>query len=172
MKRIVIYLVPLILFSNIAYSGNLLEDLKQDKQKRKESIVKLAPRGDKPREHIVDPYREKRIAKKENYYSVCNKKKFKSFYEELDCTKKAGKKFRSDFPDRGTDEYGEKFYAKLSKEQGKRKRDELLKQLDWVSFYPKSENKDIELTVDHLRREITYIERYVMKINPRHYETR
>lgn len=129
-------------------------------------------RGNSPREHVIDPYRVSRLEKKETYYTRCNSKKFDNFYEHEQCIKKASSNYRDEYPDRGTDAYGEKNYTPLSKEEGKNKRDELLKLLDWVSFYPKSGNDDTELTVQHLKKEIRFIERYVMRIHPRSYETR
>lgn len=138
----------------------------------KKNNLRENTRGNKPREHIIDPYRVSRLEKKEAFYARCNGKKFDNFYAEEQCIKKASSDYRDQYPDRGTDAYGEKFYAPLSKAEAKVKRDELLKLLDWASFESKLENEDIELTVSDIRSEIMYIERYVMQISPRSYETR
>lgn len=174
MKYLVLALIVTAFLSPTANADsmkNLLDQVRERNQKESEN-VRVSKRGDKPREHRIDPYRVERKSKEKDFYDVCKGKKFKSFYEQVDCTKEAGEKFRSKYPDRGTDDYGEMFYSKLSKEEAKTKRNELLELMDWVSYYPKQENKDTELTVEHLKREIFYIERYVMKINPREYETR
>lgn len=168
-----IFLILTGVSSNVyADSMKGIFDSVRERNKKEMENVRVSKRGDKPREHRIDPYRVERKSKEDSYYATCKNTKFKSFYDQVDCTKAAGEKYRSDFPDRGTEAYGEKFYSKLSKEEGKEKRSQLLELLDWVSYYPKQENKETELTVDHLRNEIFYIERYVMKINPREYETR
>lgn len=138
----------------------------------KKNNLRENTRGNKPREHIIDPYLVEKMKNEERFASKCKIKEFKSFglYEE--CQRKAWDQYYEEYPERGTDAYGEKFYASLSKEEAKSKRDQLLKLLDWASFESKLENEDIELTVSDIRSEIMYIERYVMQIPPRSYETR
>lgn len=133
---------------------------------------RIGARGAKPRQHVVDPYRIDRQNNKDKFYSKCKEKKFKSFYEKHDCIKGASKEFNELYPDRGTDGYGDMFYKSLSDLEATKKRNELLKHLDTVSYYPKEENKETELNVSHVEHEIYYIERYVLEIVPRAYETR
>jgi len=167
MKKITMAAVIVALLPNLSFAIN-------DAFKPRASTSDMRPdtRGDKPREHVIDAYRQDRLKHKDAFYSGCKKKEFSNAYLEMDCYKDAGKKYRAEYPDRGTHEYGEKFYSVLSPEEGRIKRDELLKLLDLVSYYPKLGNEETELTVKHIRQEMHYLERYVMKINPRYYETR
>lgn len=172
--KLLLKLLTLSLIASPVYADSIKGMLEQIKERNQNDKAKnmVSERKDRPRDHYIDPYRVERISKEESYYDVCKNKEFKSFYERSDCTKSATEKYRSEYPDRGTEQYSAKVYANLSKADAKAKRSELLKLMDTVSYYPKEESKDTELTVDHIRKEIFYIERYVIKINPRKYETR
>lgn len=146
----------------------LLDDVKQRNSEEKKE-VRESKRGNRPREHYNDPYRVLREEKRSAYASKCNIKDFKKFPEYSKCFDAAMGEYRTDFPDRGSHEYSEKYYSALSKQQAEEKREELLNLLDRVSFYARPENEKVELLVDHLLSEITYIERYVMEIPPRDY---
>ena len=139
---------------------------------RENNMRKSTRDSDTPRDHVVDKYRQERHEKRDSYVTRCRGKKFKTFYEQEQCIDKAVNEYQEKYPDRGTHAYGEKFYSKLSVEEGREKRDDLLNILDRVSFHPKPGNEGIELTVEHVRDEMHYIERYVMKTAPRYYETR
>tara|TARA_B100000686_G_C16650947_1_gene895538 strand:+ start:47 stop:550 length:504 start_codon:yes stop_codon:yes gene_type:complete len=160
-------IVVLLLSSNLSFAGDDWESKLLQKLNLREDT-----RGNQPRIHVVDPYLVERVEKKDTFYNRCRTQKFASFYEQEQCIKKASNDYFHAYPERGTDEYGEKFYGSLSKQEAKAKRDELLKLLDWASYYPKSGNEGKELTVPDIKLEITYIERYVMEITPRMYDTR
>lgn len=146
----------------------LLDEVK-DRNKAESADIRESTRGDKPREHYIDPYRQLREEKRKLYSSKCNLKDFKNFPLYSKCFDQAMAEYRTEFPDRGTDEYGSKFYSGLNKMAAKDKRDELVRMLDHVSFFSKPGNEETELTIDHLTSEIMYIERYVMEIPPRDY---
>ncbi|MBK82234.1 MAG: hypothetical protein CMD81_08070 [Gammaproteobacteria bacterium] len=168
MKFRILAIVALTFFSSISVAETDDWEAKYIKKHH----LRENTRGNKPREHVVDPYLVERKKQRSSFSSRCDIDNFKTMGLYEACSDEAMNEYRTKYPDRGTDGYGEKFYAPLSREEGKVKRDELLKLLDWVSFYPKFENEDIELTVPDIRSEIMYIERYVMQIPPRSYETR
>ncbi len=174
MKNIITIFIIIAGFSASVHADSMkgLLDHVKDRNKKDMENVRVSERGDKPREHTIDPYRVERASKEQSYIEVCKGKKFPSFNAEYKCFSDARDKFNSDYPDRGTHQYGEKYYFKLSPQEGREKREELLKLLDLVSYFPKPGNEKGEITVEHLKKEIFYIERYVMKINPREYETR
>lgn len=146
----------------------LLDEVK-DRNKAESAEIRESKRGDKPREHYIDPYRQLREEKRKLYSSKCNLKDFKNFPLYSTCFDKAMAEYRAEYPDRGTDEYSSKYYAGLSKIPAQNKRDELVGMLDRISFFAKPGNEEIELTIDHLTSEIMYIERYVLEIPPRDY---
>ncbi|NRA71963.1 MAG: hypothetical protein HRU24_13155 [Gammaproteobacteria bacterium] len=134
---------------------------------------RISKRGDKPREHVADPYRIKRLADYKVYANKVHQKckeKHKKFYFQLKCTKELRKEWYAKNPDRGTTEFGDKFYASMTELTAKAKLKELIGLIDYVSFNPKYiKTENIELTVDILHRETMYIERYVLKQNPNDY---
>lgn len=168
MKKTVIAALVMAISPGLSFA-EIHEDFRPKAQK---SSMREGSRGvNTPREHVLDKYRQERLEHKGGFYRVCKENKFSNAYLQMDCYNAAGEKFREKYPDRGTNAYGKKMYSVLTLEEARQKRDELLKLLDIVSFYPKTGNKEIELTVKHIRQEIHYIERYVLKISPRHYET-
>lgn len=174
MKKLILSVFLFVNFTPQVFAENMekLFESIRDKNEIEYQKIRFSKRGDSPREHTIDPYLENRAKKKSEYYDECKGKDYASFYAQLECTKSAGLKFRQDYPDRGTDEYSKIKYQNLSKEKAITKVNELLEKLDVVSFFPSEKNKEIELTVGKIEKEIFYIERHVLKINPRKYETR
>jgi len=168
MNRLIAIFVLLAVIPSLSSAQGLLDEIKT-RSKTESNEVRINKHANKPREHYIDPYREMRIPKKSEYRSKCNIKDFKKMYDYEQCRKDAMKEYRVEYPDRGTPQYGEKFYSGLSKEEAKEKRDQLIELMDRVSFNPKPGNEKIELTINQLHIETMYIERYVLKVTPRDY---
>ncbi len=122
--------------------------------------------GNKARKHFQDPYRITRNDLEGREYRKCGS--VKGVQAQMDCMTDAEDLLNINYPDRGTMEYGDKFYSKLSKDDAKAKIKELIELMDTVAFRPRTrKTKDIELVVDMLNRETRYIEQYVLRINPK-----
>jgi hypothetical protein len=174
MIRLAFTSFALILASN-AYSDQSIQSLLNDvraKNKQDSQYVRESKRGNKPREHYIDPYRVERLAKEKDANKACDDIPVRSFKALTECMDKQSTILDKSYPDRGTNAYGEKNYSVLSKELALAKREELLDLLDYVAFQASFDTKNVELTVDHIKSEIFFIEKNVLKINPRDYETR
>lgn len=76
------------------------------------------------------PYIDKKMVereKKENVYVDSKCKSVKNFVLQFDCERREEKNFRKKNPGRGSSEYCQKYYSKLSKAEGKEKVRELYK---------------------------------------------
>lgn len=168
MKHLILSVIAFLIVPNVE-SVEVWGEKKLDVE-----IEKRFKNRDKPREHTIDPYRVKRMDMKIKYRDKtkveCKKKNFDSFQKEYDCLSDGMDKWYEENPDRGTVEYGDKFYAKLSKAEAKKKLKDLIELMDVVSFNPRTpKSEPVELTVDLLHSETMYIERYVLKVNPKDY---
>lgn len=160
--RILLITLLTAMFCQSAYAAKTLDQVLAEVRENK--------RGDKARTHITDPYRVDRLKKRDEQKAVVTKscQSIKNGYKRFNCFNDGMDKWSKENPDRGTKEYGDKFYANLDKVTAKSKLKELISLMDYVSFNPSSiDNKDTELTVDLLHSETMYIERYVLKVNPK-----
>jgi len=160
-KKMKYLLICIMAFQMDAFAFKTLEEELKE--------VRVSERGNRPRDHVIDPYKKKQVEMEDVYYSACRGKKFEKFYQYEECSNNAYEKWSTNYPNRGSNEYGDKFYSKLNPAQAKAKRDELIKLMDIVSFAPRYKDREIELVVDDLHYEVMYIERYVLKVNPRNY---
>jgi len=160
-KKMKYLLICIMAFQVNAFAFKTLEEELKE--------VRVSERGYRPRDHVIDPYKQERQKVRRSYSKQCRGKKFEKFYQYEECSDNAHEKWSADYPNRGSNEYGDKFYSKLSPAQAKAKRDELVKLMDTVSFAPRYKDREIELVVDDLHYEVMYIERYVLKVNPRDY---
>lgn len=158
MKKIMIVTFSFFILTNV------FAQEKFDAEKAKEQLKdRVSPA------HYIDPYLIKRREEKAEYLANKCNEELDSFFKKMDCKNSARDDFNKEYPPRGTDDYSEKFYRPLSETDLTQKREELIKLIKVISPVAKFGNEQIELTVDDLATEILFIERYLLKVEPRDY---
>lgn len=172
MKSKFILFLSMLLVSNGLYAS--------ESYKKLLSMYENKVKPPKVRMHVIDPYQVE-MNKQYKIYALkaekaCKHLKDKSMTVIMKCEDKTWKIFEEKYPTRGTSDFSEKFYSKLSKAQAEKELDKLLYFIRVVAWRHKSYEEDEngrrienELLIDQVQRDIEYIEEYILGRPPQDY---